>query len=92
MTGVTLDDMPPEIARRPKAGFHVPVPGWLKGELAGLVDEVLGPAAVARQGIFHPEVVGELVAAHRAGRENYSRHLWGLLMFGLWYRRHFEDG
>jgi hypothetical protein len=32
--------------------------------------------------------VRALVAANQSGRENLSRNLWGLLMFGLWYDRY----
>jgi asparagine synthase (glutamine-hydrolysing) len=85
---VARDLLPPEIARRPKAGFHVPVPAWLKHELRPLVDEVLGEATVRRQGVFDPAYVRTLVDAHQSGRENLSRNLWGLLMFGLWYERY----
>ncbi len=87
---VARDLLPRHIADRPKAGFHVPVPAWLKHELKPLVDEVLGEATVRRQGLFDPAYVRSLVDAHQAGRENYSRNLWGLLMFGLWYDRYME--
>lgn len=89
---VARDLLPRRIAARPKAGFHVPAPSWLKHELRPLVDEVLGEAALRRQGLFDPAYVRSLVDAHQAGRENYSRNLWGLLMFGLWYERYMEGG
>ncbi len=84
--------LPPEVIHRRKAGFHVPVPAWLKGELAPLVDHQLGEAVLRRQGIFRPEAVRQLVAEDRAGRANHSRNLWGLLVFGLWYERFIEGG
>jgi asparagine synthase (glutamine-hydrolysing) len=89
---VAKDLLPQDVARRPKAGFHVPVPAWLKGELAPLVEEVLGEDTVRRQGVFEPAAVRAVVEAHRAGRENLSRNVWGLLMFGLWYRSYLEEG
>ncbi len=85
---VAADLLPADIVRRPKAGFHVPIPGWLKGELRPLLTDVLSPARVRRQGIFDPDAVDALVRAHLDGRHNLSRELWGLLMFGLWYERH----
>jgi asparagine synthase (glutamine-hydrolysing) len=81
------DLLPADILNRPKAGFHVPVPGWLKRELRPLLAEQLGPATVARQGLFNPATVSRLVADHQAGRANHSRNLWGLLMLSLWYDR-----
>lgn len=77
--------LPRDVVHRPKAGFHVPVPAWLKHELRPLVDQQLGRAAVARQGVFDPDAVAALLAEHQSGRANHSRNIWGLLMFSLWY-------
>jgi asparagine synthase (glutamine-hydrolysing) len=80
--------LPPGIADRRKAGFHVPIPGWIKNELRSLVAEQLGPSTIARQGVFDPAYVQQLLADHQARRNNYSRNIWGLLMFSLWYDRY----
>lgn len=84
---VARDLLPRKIVDRRKAGFHVPIPGWIKHELRPLIAEQLHPATVARQGIFDPAYVGGLLDAHRSGSENYSRNIWGLLIFSLWYDR-----
>ena len=85
---VARELLPPAIVDRPKAGFHVPIPAWLKGELRPLVEQQLSPAAVERQGVFDPRFVQSLLQAHQAGRQNYSRNIWGLLMFSLRYDRY----
>jgi len=85
---VAADLLPRDIVHRPKAGFHVPIPAWLKGELRPLLTDVLAPERVRRQGVFDPAAVEALVRAHLDGRRNLSRELWGLMMFGLWYDRH----
>jgi len=87
---VARELLPAAIVDRRKAGFHVPIPGWLKNELRPLVEEQLGPSVLARQEIFDPAYVQRLLADHRAGRNNYSRNIWGLLMFGLWYDHYIE--
>ena len=87
---VARDLLPPAIVDRRKAGFHVPIPGWIKHELRPLVEEQLGAETVTRQGVFEPDYVARLLADHRAGRNNYSRNIWGLLMFSLWYDRYIE--
>ncbi len=83
--------LPPEVLHRPKAGFHVPMPGWLKRELRPLVDEVLSETNLRRQGIFDPRAVRRLVDRHMAGRADLSRNIWGLVVFGLWYDRYLGD-
>ncbi|MFI0606935.1 MAG: asparagine synthase (glutamine-hydrolyzing) [Anaerolineae bacterium] len=84
--------LPKAVVHRRKAGFHVPIPGWLKGELAPLVDRQLGIPNLARQGIFQPAYVQQLIQEDRAGKANHSRNLWGLLMFSLWYERYLDGG
>jgi asparagine synthase (glutamine-hydrolysing) len=84
--------LPKRVVHRRKEGFHVPIPGWLKGELAPLVDQQLGIPNLARQGIFQPAYVQRLIHEDRAGKANHSRNLWGLLMFSLWYERYLDGG
>ena len=76
--------LPPQILQRGKRGFNVPVARWLRGELRDLVSDYLSPTAVRRQDYFDPAVVDDIVRRHQSGRADYSRNLWGLLMFCLW--------
>lgn len=87
---VAEDLLPSDIVHRPKAGFHVPVPVWLKHELRPLMAAQLGRATVTRQGVFDPDAVAAVVDEHVAGRRDHSRNIWGLLMFGLWFDRHID--
>ena len=84
---VMRDDLPAEILTRRKQGFTPPVGAWLRTELREVVDEALSPCAIKRQGLFAPDVVGRLVAEHRRGERDWSRHLWILLMYSLWHER-----
>ncbi len=90
MKDVAEEYLPHEVVHRKKAGFHVPIPRWLRDDLRPLVERQLGHEIVARQGIFDPDAVGELVSAHMSGRVNASRRIWGLLMFGVWHERWME--
>ncbi len=78
------DLLPPDILNRQKRGFGMPVGAWLKGQLAQVLDTVLSPAALQRRGLFEPAAVAELIAAHRARREDYTDALLALLNFELW--------
>jgi asparagine synthase (glutamine-hydrolysing) len=79
--------LPPEILRRSKRGFNVPVARWLRRELRDLVADYLSPSTVKRQGYFDPLAVAELVRRHHSGGADYSRNLWGLLMFSMWHEQ-----
>jgi len=80
--------LPREIIEGRKRGFSIPAAAWLRNELAPFTREVLSPARVREQGYFDSAVIGRLIDDHVAGREDYSRHLWGLLSFSLWFDRY----
>jgi asparagine synthase (glutamine-hydrolysing) len=79
--------VPDEVLRRPKRGFLIPVAGWLRGVLRPLMLDLLGEAALTRQGLFNPQAVGRLVEEHLSGRADHRRPLWTLLVLQLWLRK-----
>jgi asparagine synthase (glutamine-hydrolysing) len=78
--------LPPEILRRNKRGFVIPVAGWLRGALKPLVLELLGPDYLKEQGLFNHTGVGRLVEEHLSGRQDHRKALWTLLTLQLWWR------
>jgi asparagine synthase (glutamine-hydrolysing) len=77
--------LPPEIVDRRKWGFKVPLGEWFRTSLAGrLRDTLLAPDA-RRRGYFNEAEVARLIEAHIAGRRNYEKQLWILLMLELWH-------
>jgi asparagine synthase (glutamine-hydrolysing) len=85
LKAAATDRLPASVIRRPKKGFGIPVARWLRGPLAGLLDDLLGAERLARQGLFRPEEVARRVAEHRAGVRDHRKPLWTLLVFQLWH-------
>ncbi len=83
--------VPAEVVHGRKRGFSIPAAAWLRGELEPFARETLAPENLRRQGFFRPESAARLLDEHVAGREDWSRQLWGLLAFTLWYERHVEQ-
>ena len=83
--------VPAEIVHGRKRGFSIPAAAWLRGELEPFARETLSPENLQRQGFFQAQAVTRLIDEHVAGREDWSRQLWGLLAFTLWYERHVEQ-
>jgi asparagine synthase (glutamine-hydrolysing) len=83
--------VPREIVRGKKRGFSIPAAAWLRGELEPFARATLSAEMLRRQGFFQPEPVTRLLDEHVAGREDWSRQLWGLLAFTLWYERQVEQ-
>ena len=82
--------LPRQIVHGRKRGFSIPAAAWLRGELEPFARDVLSTANLRRQGFFRPEPVARLIDEHVGRREDWSRQLWGLLSFTLWYERHVE--
>lgn len=81
------DLIPPDIDRRPKTGFGVPLDAWFRGELREYVrDTLLAPSAASRR-YLKPAAVQALVDDHQAGRTNVGHRLWTLVCFERWLQQ-----
>jgi asparagine synthase (glutamine-hydrolysing) len=83
--------VPREIIHGRKRGFSIPAAAWLRGELEPFARATLSPETLRSQGFFQPAPVTRLLDEHVAGAQDWSRQLWGLLAFTLWYERHVEQ-
>lgn len=85
------DVLPPEIGKRGKRGFGVPVSRWFGDELREFAgDLLLGERATGR-GILRRDAVEELLSAHVEGRTDHGARLWSLVMLELWHREYVDD-
>jgi asparagine synthase (glutamine-hydrolysing) len=85
-------DVPRALFERPKAGFAVPVGAWLRGPLRPWAEDLLAPAAIAREGLLDARAVRRLWAEHLTGRRDASFALWPVLMFRAWSDVHHAPG
>lgn len=82
--------LPPEILRKPKWGFAVPLGKWFRGELRQFLQDHLLDNTFAQRGYFRRSEVEKLIKYHLEGRRDLGHHLWILLMFELWQRTFFD--
>ncbi|BAV92383.1 asparagine synthase (glutamine-hydrolyzing) [Candidatus Desulfovibrio trichonymphae] len=80
--------LPPDILRRNKRGFQIPVAAWLRGRMRPLMEDMLDERGLRAQGIFNPRAVHALVDEHVSGRADLRKPLWTLLVLQLWLRTH----
>ena len=74
-----------------KLGFPVPIRIWLRQDkYYGIVKKAF--LSKEAQLFFHTEELMKLLDAHRAGREDYSRQIWTVYTFLVWYRQYFVPG
>jgi asparagine synthase (glutamine-hydrolysing) len=84
--------LPPEIYNRPKHGFEIPLLGWFRKELWGMInDDLLQKDFVADQGIFNPHAIEALKKKlHSSNPEDSHATIWALIVFQYWWKKYFS--
>jgi asparagine synthase (glutamine-hydrolysing) len=87
--------LPREVVWQRKFGMSVPVTDWVLGPLASTLEDLLGPAALLRRGLFRNDYVARLRQGQNEPSETRRRRvgerLWALAMLEAWLRV-FIDG
>jgi asparagine synthase (glutamine-hydrolysing) len=87
--------LPHDIVWRRKFGMSVPITEWVLGPLAEVVADRIGPASLARRGLFKSPYVERLRAGRgdpaEPRRRRIGEKLWALVMLESWLRV-FVDG
>lgn len=84
----SLEGVVPEfVLTRSKRGFGGPMGEWLKRDLRPLVAQLLDAGRLRQSGLFDPDCVGRIRAAHDAGWEDYTEAIMALLVFEIWRER-----
>jgi len=78
--------VPAPLIDRPKAGFGVPIDGWLRGPLRDWAENLLDPRALAEGGLFAPPPIRRIWQEHLSGIDR-GYLLWDILMAEAWRRR-----
>lgn len=83
------DLLPPEIFTRRKQGFEVPLLKWFRGDLRGMIDELLDEKFLKEQNLFNPaEVKNIRKQLHSNDPGDSAARIWGLIVFQSWWKRH----
>jgi len=81
------DKLPPNVLRRPKIGFDIPVHDWFRGVLRPMLLDTLSKNAVRASGLFNWNVMEQLLSDHLERKANLGYHLWGLMVLLLWMKQ-----
>lgn len=85
-----LKACPPQTANKKKLGFPVPIRVWLKGdEYYNVVKDKF--LSADSQKFFNTDKLVELLDEHRAGHYDYSRKIWTVYTFLVWYDVYFNQ-
>ena len=75
--------LPPEILKRPKHGFDVPVSEWLKDILKELCEDIIQNNYLISQ-IFQKNQLWDMFTEHNNGVNDYGRFFWTIIMLHFW--------
>lgn len=81
------DLLPPEVMRRRKRGFGVPLDRWFRTDLSAYVESSLGSSSARVRSYLKPEPLDDLLAQHRRGDRNHGYALWTLLTLEVFLQR-----
>jgi asparagine synthase (glutamine-hydrolysing) len=82
--------LPKSIIERRKHGFAVPIAEWFKRDIKTYAEDVFHDPRTKERGLFKPDFMVSLLEEHQLGLQDYSGHLWALLMFELWCREYLD--
>ena len=79
--------VPAHVLKRSKAGFNVPMAQWLLGALKPLCDDLFSHDSIEQVGLWSPKWVDYMRQEHQQQRQDFSRPLWAMLCFMMFYQR-----
>jgi asparagine synthase (glutamine-hydrolysing) len=77
--------LPHEILYRPKRGFGMPLKEYLRDELREYCRSIVFD--FNQLDYYDKKVIEQLWNRHQTGRSDYSRLLWNIMMFNLWFKK-----
>ena len=81
----------PELLKRPKTAFRVPMADWLRGPLSALTRDTFASTAMRKRGLFTASALdGLLTGEHGASGAAPSRAIWNILWLELWCQQYLD--
>ncbi len=82
------DHLPQEVADKKKLGFPVPIRIWLRDDKYYNTVKTAFKSPVCEK-YFNSEKLIQLLDRHKSGKRDYSRKIWTVYMFLVWYEQYF---
>lgn len=82
--------LPPQLYKRPKKGFEVPLLKWFRKEMKSMiVDDLLSKKLIEEQGIFNYAEVEKLkTQLFSSNPGDVHARIWGLIVFQFWWKKY----
>uniref|UniRef100_A0A7C4RRL2 asparagine synthase (glutamine-hydrolyzing) n=1 Tax=Desulfatirhabdium butyrativorans TaxID=340467 RepID=A0A7C4RRL2_9BACT len=80
--------LPDILLKRPKMGFAVPTKRWFSTDLIAHARKALSKQSFRRLDLFEPGYIDTVLNRHEAGKGDYSRRIFSLLVLQAWIERY----
>ncbi|MCZ6816086.1 MAG: asparagine synthase-related protein, partial [Planctomycetota bacterium] len=84
-------DLPPELHRRSKKGFEVPVGPWLRGPLNAFARDLIENDRLFFGSLLSRDGARRTLDEHTSGGADHNFHLWALVSLLSWQQEHASD-
>ena len=84
------DILPRQTSQRKKKHFFVPIDKWFNNELSQAREYLLSRTFIDKQKIFNYNYIQKINKNYKGSPLFYSRQLWSLLTFQIWYKQFIE--
>jgi asparagine synthase (glutamine-hydrolysing) len=78
------DLLPPEILKRPKQGFDLPLARWFRGPLGEFARQAIMDSRMVKEKWIKPAVAEEYLKQHLAQKHDRSFQIYALMFWSLW--------
>ncbi len=78
--------LPPEILKRPKQGFDLPLARWFRGPLGEFARQAIMDSRMVREKWINPMAVEDYLKQHLAQKHDRSFQIYALMFWSIWER------
>ncbi|MGL4773157.1 MAG: asparagine synthase (glutamine-hydrolyzing) [Clostridium sp.] len=79
--------LPEYVYEKKKLGYPVPIRVWLKDELYDWAYEIIRNNPIEE---IDEKVILKMLKKHKRGKGDYSRKIWAILVYIIWYRLYID--
>ncbi len=83
---IARDLIPPEVLRRKKTGFGIPIKHWFRGDYEATARETLLASSSRLSRFVDQRLVERMIVDHQKGMRDLSRRIWSLLILEQWLK------
>jgi asparagine synthase (glutamine-hydrolysing) len=81
----------PELLKRPKTAFRVPMAEWLRGPLSAVVRDTFASRAMRNRGFFEPSALDSLLrSGNGTGSSPAPQAIWNVFWLELWCQQYLD--